>query len=241
MRRKSGEENRFVIDLEKELVYIHLVGKYKGRVAITDLKSYLKYQLYDYRWCSDIRGYVYTYINGETLYLHRLLTDNTSKLHTDHIGNSDDPIKDKLDNRACNLRIATNRQNQNNSRLKVDNSSGYKGVHLNNKNYMAHTKYYGKKYYFGGFNINKYENALIMTAYCYDIACEWLNGAYAYHNNIKQSGLLSEVEMKIAEGAVFSHIERHQLPKFEEVEIIQPTNIFVHKNETGSIGVETIS
>lgn len=36
---------------------------------------------------------------------------------------------DRSDNRICNLRLATNTQNQRNAKRRKDNKSGYKGVH----------------------------------------------------------------------------------------------------------------
>ena len=40
---------------------------------------------------------------------------------------------DSLDNRRCNLRVATIRQNAQNMRVRSDNTSGYKGVYKHSK------------------------------------------------------------------------------------------------------------
>jgi hypothetical protein len=56
-------------------------------------------------------------------FLHRLIMNVTdTKLQVDHInGNT-------LDNRKCNLRICTQKQNLRNQKLNIKNKSGYKGV-----------------------------------------------------------------------------------------------------------------
>jgi hypothetical protein len=236
---KVKEKNE--VRMDDGLVYISLLGKYEGREAITDLKSYLKCELFNYTWRSSEGGYVYTYVDSQVIYMHRLITNNTSKLYTDHIKNTDDPVKDKLDNRACNLRIATNRQNQYNSRLKVDNKTGYKGVHLNKDLYAVHTKVNGRKYYVGGFNIKKYKKALEMAAYCYDVASEWIHGEFACHNNIKECNLLTDAEMKIVEEITYKNIEKHKLSIYEKIKSVEPTNIFEIKYETASTPIDAIS
>jgi hypothetical protein len=226
----KGETNKFLI--EGDLVKIYLVGKYSDRVALTDLKSFLKYELFDYIWRCDKNGYVYTIVNSQSLFLHRMITNNHSKdLQTDHIHNSDDPIKDKLDNRKSNLRVCTARENQMNSRLKKDNSSGYKGVHLiKDFYYMANTKVKGHKYNFGSYSTKKYENALLMAAYAYDYAVTYINGDFAQTNEIKENGLLTAEEMEIVEEKVLSKIEKHGLTKYKKVEA--PRNIYTGEVES---------
>lgn len=55
--------------------------------------------------------------------IHRVILGEPEGLDVDHVdGNG-------LDNRRANLRVATRSQNQWNQRLRIDNTSGYKGVH----------------------------------------------------------------------------------------------------------------
>ena len=57
--------------------------------------------------------------------LHRLIMDAPAGTHVDHING------DPLDNRRCNLRIATPQQNQCNSRKHKRGTSTFKGVSRN--------------------------------------------------------------------------------------------------------------
>lgn len=68
-------------------------------------------------------------------------------LYVDHING------DTLDNRRCNLRYATNQQNQANSKLKSNNTSGYKGVTWDpvNKKWVAQIMFNRKNIKLGRF------------------------------------------------------------------------------------------
>lgn len=59
-----------------------------------------------------------------------------------------------LDNRRCNLRIATSGQNKRNTRRRKDNSSGYKGVCYveKRKKWMARISLNGKEKFLGYFD-----------------------------------------------------------------------------------------
>jgi AP2 domain/HNH endonuclease len=61
--------------------------------------------------------------------LHRVLLGDGA-LHVDHIDG------DGLNNRRCNLRAATRSQNMHNQRVRRDNASGFKGVHLDKRTSM---------------------------------------------------------------------------------------------------------
>ncbi len=82
-----------------------------------------------YRWSlSIIRGipkYLQSNSNGNHIRLHTLLV---GKLMVDHKNNNG------LDNRRENLRIANQCQNRINTPKRSNNSTGYKGVYIANKN-----------------------------------------------------------------------------------------------------------
>lgn len=105
--------------------------------------------------------------NGEkrtTLYLHRAIM---SKIVGRKLENSEDVDHingDGLDNRRCNLRIATRSQNMMNMRLPSNNTSGFKGVSWSKKahKFKAYIQLQGKSYHLGYFN----DPADAHAAYC---------------------------------------------------------------------------
>lgn len=77
------------------------------------------------------RGYVCIKVNGKNMTAHRIafyLLHGWLPEEVDHIDG------DKLNNSAVNLRASSKSQNQHNSRMRKDNSSGVKGVHWDSKN-----------------------------------------------------------------------------------------------------------
>jgi hypothetical protein len=79
----------------------------------------------DIAWTLDPRGYVAGRPPGfkTSTTLHRWIIFGAAKG-----GGVDHASGDRLNNRRSNLRIATHTQNMRNTRLKVTNSSGFKGV-----------------------------------------------------------------------------------------------------------------
>lgn len=100
----------------------------QGKVAIVDDDDF-EY-LNQCKWCANnMKGKFYAVraytLNSKNIfiYMHRLITNNNNpKMHTDHINGF------TLDNRKINLRICTNSQNQMNTKFKINNTSGFKGV-----------------------------------------------------------------------------------------------------------------
>lgn len=73
-------------------------------------------------------------LNGRwtTRSMHRFIMGVTDKcIQVDHI------FHNGLDNRKENLRLATNSQNQKNSRIRKSNTAGYKGVYFNDGKFCA--------------------------------------------------------------------------------------------------------
>lgn len=71
-------------------------------------------------------GYLAVALWGFEFYVHRiaivLLTGEWPKLQVDHVNG------DRTDNRSCNLRVATHKQNAHNSKKYKSNTVGLKGV-----------------------------------------------------------------------------------------------------------------
>lgn len=96
-------------------------------------------------------GYVDIRIDGNLFKAHRLawflVHSEWPETDIDHIN------RDKSDNRISNLRLAGRSQNNVNSGIPRNNTSGYKGVwwHKSNERWVAETKFSGKKVCFGYF------------------------------------------------------------------------------------------
>jgi len=91
--------------------------------------------------------YVMASMGGKTIYLHRMIMDPPPGMTVDHING------DPLDNRRCNLRLATRSQNQMNRRTQSNNTSGFKGVSLFKRTgkYRAYIMVAGKETHLGYF------------------------------------------------------------------------------------------
>jgi len=97
-----------------EFRFIPLSGKRgKGKVAVVDAADYE--WLTRWKWRLSPRGYATACVTvsrgvKKTIPMHRLLVDLPPGMVTDHIN------RDRLDNRRCNLRAVTRRENRLNSR-----------------------------------------------------------------------------------------------------------------------------
>ena len=130
-------------------------------------------------WHRTGRGYAGAYIDGKYTRFHRFLMNAPANLQVDHIN------LDKSDNRKLNLRLATNAENQRNSRLQSNNTSGLKGVSFykpRNK-YRARIKVDGKEIHLG------YYVSIIEASEAYDRAANHYFGEFARLNNIRGNAL----------------------------------------------------
>lgn len=181
MGRSVGEAN--VIKFEGETVYIYLKGKNgTGKVAITDLKSYMKHNISNYVWYCDQHNYVYAWdkVNKKNVTLHRLVSGNESKLHTDHIN------RNPLDNRLENLRICTAKENNRNAVVRKDSTTGYKNVNYNQGLYRCTIKINKVKEYFGHYEKRE------MAAEAYNQVMRIKYPEYAKLNDIPEGSLTAE-------------------------------------------------
>ncbi len=106
-----------------EIIITNRQGIEKER-AIVDLDDFVKIK--DFRWHTTNKHYVRTSINNSRkrifIYLHRLLLDVDDNTLVDHIN------QNPLDNCRKNLRVANLSINRLNSKLNINNTSGYRGV-----------------------------------------------------------------------------------------------------------------
>jgi hypothetical protein len=146
-----GDDNMKEIKLSKQGT------KYKGMyVALVDDEDYEKMD--NIGWCVLVwkgkPAYARRRIDGKETRMHRFLMGVTdTNVQVDHINGNG------LDNRKCNLRIATNAQNQMNVRKNPKRSKGsiYKGVcgSLNRKKWKAFCTINRVRYMLGTFTNEK--------------------------------------------------------------------------------------
>ena len=98
------------------------------------------------------RGYLRILVGGALYRAHRLawlyMTGKPPKDQIDHVNGI------KNDNRFCNLREATNSQNQFNSAVQ-NNKLGIKGVSVNGNGYQAEARVDSKRYYLGTYGTSE--------------------------------------------------------------------------------------
>jgi hypothetical protein len=98
-------------------------------------------------------GYIQISVNRKIYLAHRLawlwMTGNWPADQIDHING------ERSDNRWTNLREATSSQQNSNTRISRNNTSGYKGVTWCHGKYVAQIVHNGKTYYLGRFTCPK--------------------------------------------------------------------------------------
>jgi len=133
-------------------------------VAIVDDEDYD--WLMQYKWSLSGNGYAQGW-NGKVILMHRLIMGLNSP-EVDHIN------RNPLDNRRSNLRHCTSGQNKVNTKLRKDNTTGYRGVDFmkNRKKWRARA---GMEY-IGMFSTSE------EAARAYDKKIEELFGDKTYKN-----------------------------------------------------------
>jgi len=115
------------------------------------------------RFSSKERPYFHAYAGGgaknsKFVSLHRLIMNALDGDIVDHVNG------DTCDNRKCNLRLCSRKENTRNMKRKCNNTSGYKGVHWAKKQrkWSAHIRVDYKVIYLGAFDTAE----LAYSAYC---------------------------------------------------------------------------
>jgi len=132
----------------------------KGIEAIVDDEDLEILRAFPWQRVKAKKVYFQARINGQLVYLHRLLTNATKGLEVDHInGNT-------LDNRKSNLRLCTSKENRRNQALRRDNLAGLKGVSMDKRRmvlkFTARIKTDSGTIYLGGYKTPEEAHA----AYC---------------------------------------------------------------------------
>lgn len=155
---------------QKEIGDLKSIFIKAGYSAIVDDDDYEK--LVTCKWCvhrNPLSGlcYAYTVKKCKLVYMHRIIMQTPSGMHTDHINGNG------LDNRKVNLRVCTNAQNQANYRT-VRGQSQYRGVYrVRGGAWRAQTRHMGKKIYIGTFKTE------LEAAVAYEKKIKELKGEFA--------------------------------------------------------------
>ena len=113
---------------------------------------------------SNNKGYIQIRLNKKLYFSHRLawlyVYGEFPKYMIDHINNN------PADNRICNLREATNQQNQFNRKLSKANTSGIKGVCWSKQynKWIARIRANGKRIYLGCFDNLEFAELVVKEA-----------------------------------------------------------------------------
>lgn len=152
---KQGEANRL-----NNLNKYDLSGEYGIGYCSDGTEFYFDIEDYqiikDYTWHCNDSGYLLTTYKKKRFRMHRLICgfpDDT--LDVDHINHN------TRDNRRCNLRVCTHRENTFNKLTPSNNSSGHIGVSFSapDKQYRAYIQKDGKFWEIGMFD--NYEDAVV--------------------------------------------------------------------------------
>jgi len=168
-------------------------------VTIVDNDMFKK--LNQFKWRKDAQGYACRKKND---YMHyHVIGHPPDGLQTDHIS------RNKLDNRRCNLRFVTTSQNQANKPKQKNNTSGYKGVRLHHKKYVAASRIGvsgGRKKHLGRFT------SKIAAAIAYDNYVGSIYPGIAYQNfpnTIKRTSLYKWLWDRGTDTVDITFIKRH--------------------------------
>ena len=112
-----------------------------------------------------------SYVDGKKrVVMHSVIAKTPKGMLTDHINH------DTLDNREENLRVCTCSQNQMNSKMRENNTSGYRGAYKKKNRYYALIQIKKQSIYLGSYS------TMEDAARAYDAAAKRLHGEYAKLN-----------------------------------------------------------
>lgn len=147
----------------------------RGKFALVDDTDFD--WLNQWEWCATAGGYAMrrvTNADGSStyIYMHRLITGAGENVFADHINH------DTLDNRRCNLRIATPGESMRNIRARQGRSSVFKGVTLTKGRWLARIQIDGRTVPLGVFLTQR------DAALAYNEAAIRLHGEFAHLNDL---------------------------------------------------------
>ena len=164
----TNKDEETQLELNATYIKLNFLGVGIGKQFIISIESMDKVLSHD--WYLNKSGYPFSY-TARYHSLHRFLLGRQEKgMVIDHIN------RNKLDNRICNLRIITAKENSYNRTKNANSENKYKGVQKRGNKYIAVITKDGIKKEIGGFLTE--EDA----AKTYDMMAEELFGEYAGKN-----------------------------------------------------------
>ena len=151
-------------------------GKGQGQFALVDDEDFES--INKHKWWLSSSGYACRSVGGrknrKTEIMHRVIHSTHEGVFTDHVN------QNKLDNRRINLRTTTKSLNAANSKIRKDNTSGFRGVSydMDRNKWAAKTRYMNKTVHLGRFD------TIIEAAKAYNIRAKELFGEFAQLNEI---------------------------------------------------------
>ena len=147
----------------------------QGQVAIVDDWWFDELNQYKWfaQWQPDTKSFRAVRSSSRLLgkrkfiLMHVVIAGTPNRMVTDHINHN------TLDNREINLRVCTCSQNLTNRGKQANNTSGYKGVFEDGKNWLAQIRFNGKQYYLKTWPTKE------QAARAYDEAAKRLHGEFA--------------------------------------------------------------
>ena len=114
-----------------------------NKIMLIDKSDYIRLKSeYPNHWRYN-NGYACVSKNGKIYYIHRLINNTPSNLHTDHRDHN------KLNNQKSNIRNATIHQNAVNHKKYKNNTSGYIGVSKHIGKWQSHISHNQKLMHLG--------------------------------------------------------------------------------------------
>ena len=164
----TNKDEETQLELNATYIKLNFLGVGIGKQFIISIESMDKVLSHD--WYLNKSGYPFSY-TARYHSLHRFLLGRQEKgMVIDHIN------RNKLDNRICNLRIITAKENSYNRTKNANSENKYKGVQKRGNKYIAVITKDGIKKEIGGFLTE--EDA----AKTYDMMAEELFGEFAGKN-----------------------------------------------------------